>query len=184
MPQEETYELSLALIRHKTVTIARIPAGYYGLANVQGNPVLLDVGWHVFNNNQFVFKEAVSQNQVGRYLLRWPRERERERERERKRKREETRSEAKRRERREERGYIYIYISIYIYLLSIYMYVYTADIYIYIYIYIYMYVYISVYIYIIEEATSAFSDPVRPQPHIFHGTAHIVRVPTGFVAKV
>ena len=59
----DTYNLENDVIVHETLKIIRIRKGYYGLANLNGQPLILGEGLHVRNTRLFSFKEAKEINQ-------------------------------------------------------------------------------------------------------------------------
>ena len=66
-PNAKWLDKSVSLTEHRIVmgplTIVRVAKGEYGLAVENGKPCILDEGWHVRNDNQFVFNDFVAMNQ-------------------------------------------------------------------------------------------------------------------------
>jgi len=58
-----TYSLDQDVITHETLTMVRIPKGFYGLATLNGQPLILAEGIHVRNTRLFEYLEKKEINQ-------------------------------------------------------------------------------------------------------------------------
>ena len=58
-----TFSLNDNLIQYETLTVVRIPKGFYGLAVLNGKPLILAEGIHVRNTRLFEYSDKVPINQ-------------------------------------------------------------------------------------------------------------------------
>jgi len=53
-------DLASKALKADTLTIVRVPGGFFGLARDNGRAILLGEGYHAYNDRNFVFSELVS----------------------------------------------------------------------------------------------------------------------------